>query len=407
MDDPPGDGAPERDDGLRAETHELRRQVMRLLRVEADLFHRNEQLGALWKIYQSLSELGKRLHGKLGEAEIGAAIAQFALYSLNLERSVVVLEEGARARAAAWDGYYDEEHARAIAALSFQAGDPLFDPIPPDQSQRLRPLPKEAGGRDAIGQAFALDEYALLPLREGGDTRAIGYLIAGNTAKKARHHSRIIADDPVVLALENLVDLASAALRSARLDEALEAERVELEARVEERTRELSALNERLAMELSERRRAEAAREELLSEVIRTQERRLEELSTPILPITEHILVMPLIGTMDAARATQLQSAALEGAAARAASFVILDVTGVKVVDASFAGALVKTAEGLRLLGVRAIVTGIRPEVAQALVVLDDAPAPAPAGALVTRGTLQSGIAYAMARARAAARVSG
>jgi anti-anti-sigma regulatory factor len=368
MDKPPRDAA-------EGEAHELREHVMRLLRVEADLFRRNEQLDAQWRIYRSLSELGKRLHGRLGETEIAAVSVHFVLYALNVERCVVGLRDGARVRVVAWDGYYDEALARTIAALSFDAEHPLFNPVAPGQRQRLCSLPAVPGERDAIGRTFELDEHVWLPLREGPEEAMAGFLLAGNSAAKARHHGRIIADDPVVLALDNLVELMSAALRSARLDQALRVERDRLEVRVRERTKE---------------------REQLLSEIIRTQEQRLEELSTPILPIADHILVMPLIGTMDGQRSAQLQCAALEGAAARRAKFVILDVTGVKDADASFAKVLLGTAAGLRLLGVRAVITGIRPDVALALVNLDT-----DLEAVVTRSTLQSGIAYAMGRSGA------
>jgi anti-anti-sigma regulatory factor len=353
-----------------AEIHELREQVMRLLGVEADLFRRNEQLDALCKIYQSLSDLGKRFHANLGETEIAAAVVHFVLYSLNQERAVLGLRDGELVRAVAWDGYYEDEHAQTIAALAFDPDHSLFDPVPPSERYRLRTLPDEPRERDVIGETFGLDEYVWLPLRDGEDAATTGYLIAGNTSKRAPHHGRLIADDPVVLALENLVELASAAIRSARLGQALAAERDQLEARVEERAHEL---------------------EELVSDIIVTQELRLEELWTPILPIAEHILVMPLIGTMDAARAVQFSKAALEGAATRRAKFVILDVTGVKAASVSFARVLVATAKGLRLLGVEAVITGIRPDVASMLVKLDTQ-----VGTLVTRATLQSGISYAM-----------
>jgi len=154
-------------------------------------------------------------------------------------------------------------------------------------------------------------------------------------------------------------------------------------------------VNERLMVELAERRRAEQARATLQDEIIRAQDERLAELTAPMLPITHQILVMPLIGTMDEARVEQVRWAALSGAAARKARYVILDVTGVRTVGEAFAEALVRTASALNLLGVRVIITGIRPEMARALVDLG-----LDLGTLVTHGTLESGFAYAMARAR-------
>jgi len=124
------------------------------------------------------------------------------------------------------------------------------------------------------------------------------------------------------------------------------------------------------------------------------QTERLAELSTPVIPIGDRILVMPLIGMMDAARAQQVLEAALDGVKVNRADVVILDVTGVKLAGGNVASTLIGTAAALRLLGAQAVITGIRPEVAQTLIELQ-----IDFGSIVTRGTLQSGIAYAMDRA--------
>jgi len=191
--------------------------------------------------------------------------------------------------------------------------------------------------------------------------------------------------------------------KNARLQEQiLERERAEAarEALTDEllrRTEELREAKERLERELVERERAEAAREALQEEIITFQRQRLIELSTPLIPITSRILVMPLVGTMDMERAERATETALRGASERRAAFVILDVTGVAEIDAEVAGMLARAGEGLRLLGARAVITGMSPAVARALVTLDIS-----FGALVTRATLQDGIAYAMRPDRAA-----
>jgi anti-anti-sigma regulatory factor len=372
--------------GEAAEVDELREQVARLLRVEDDLFRRNAQLEGLWKTYRALSALGKHFQARLTEPDIAAAVVHFVLYALNIERGVVALRHETRVRVIASDGYFDAAQARAIAGLGFAHGHPLFEPVGAGERHRLRAsvslgvaVPagagtvRDGGERDVIAQTFDLAEYVCLPLREHAAGESVGFVLAGNSAEHTHHHNRIVADDGVVLALENLVDLTSAALRGLRLDRALQAERDLLEARVEERTRE---------------------REQLLSEIIRVQEQRLEELSTPILPIADHVLVMPLIGTMDSHRAEALQLAALDGAAKRRAKFVILDVTGVISADTTFSHALLRTAASLRLLGVQVVVTGIRPDVARTLVEIG-----ADIDDVVTHATLQSGIAYAIGHA--------
>jgi anti-anti-sigma regulatory factor len=110
-----------------------------------------------------------------------------------------------------------------------------------------------------------------------------------------------------------------------------------------------------------------------------------------MIPITDRVVVMPLIGVMDARRGQQVLETALYGAKESRAKVVILDITGMKLVDAGVAGALVNAAGGLRLLGAQVVITGIRPDVALALVDLN-----LDIGKILTFGTLQGGIAHAL-----------
>jgi GAF domain-containing protein len=164
-----------------------------------------------------------------------------------------------------------------------------------------------------------------------------------------------------------------------------------LYARLQSRTEALHEAEERLRVEFAERERSEQARVVLQEEIIRVQSDRLAELSTPIIPITDRIMVMPLIGMMDGERAQQVLSTALQGIQRSRAEVVIIDITGVKLVDNEVASTLISTASALRLLGAQAVITGIRPEVAQTLIGLQ-----IDFGSIVTMGTLQSGIAHAL-----------
>ncbi|MDI1447273.1 response regulator [Polyangium sp. 6x1] len=176
---------------------------------------------------------------------------------------------------------------------------------------------------------------------------------------------------------------------------AVEAAREALLGELMTRSDELRDAKERLERELVEKNRANAEKTALHEQIIAAQHSRLLELSTPLIPITDRILVMPLIGTMDADRAQQAIEAMLQGASCRSAEFVILDITGLKHVDADVAGMLVAAANGLRLLGTRTVITGIRSEVARTLVHID-----ASLQGIVTKATLQDGIAVAMQAAR-------
>jgi rsbT co-antagonist protein RsbR len=146
---------------------------------------------------------------------------------------------------------------------------------------------------------------------------------------------------------------------------------------------------------ITERRRAEEAirQSSLQQEIIAAQQAALRELSTPLIPILEGVVAMPLIGAIDSARAQQIMETLLEGIGEKRARIAILDITGVRVVDTQVANALIRTAQAAQLLGARVILTGITPEVAQTLVQLG-----IDLSSVTTRSTLQSGISYALGR---------
>lgn len=146
-----------------------------------------------------------------------------------------------------------------------------------------------------------------------------------------------------------------------------------------------------VGIDISERKQAEAERVQLQEEIIAAQEATLRELSTPLIPFSNDVVVMPLIGTVDSQRAQLVLETLLEGIASSRASVAILDITGVAVVDTQVANALLRAAQAVKLLGAQVVLTGIRPEVAQTLVGLG-----IDLGGIVTRGTLQSGIAFAL-----------
>ena len=146
---------------------------------------------------------------------------------------------------------------------------------------------------------------------------------------------------------------------------------------------------------ITERKRAEEMLRQSIAqeETIRAQEAALAELSTPLIPISDQVMVMPLIGAVDSRRAQQVLDALLEGVASSRALVAILDITGVPVVDTQVANALLRAAQAVKLLGAQVVLTGIRPEVAQTLVGLG-----ADLSGIVTCGSLQTGIAYATNR---------
>ncbi|MRG96669.1 STAS domain-containing protein [Polyangium spumosum] len=102
--------------------------------------------------------------------------------------------------------------------------------------------------------------------------------------------------------------------------------------------------------------------------LIESQKQAIAELGTPIIEVWQDVLVVPVVGALDAARAEQMLEVLLEAVVHRQARFVILDLTGVEAVDASTAEHLVRVAAAVRLLGCEGIITGIRPSVAETIV---------------------------------------
>ena len=101
---------------------------------------------------------------------------------------------------------------------------------------------------------------------------------------------------------------------------------------------------------------------------VQERERVIRELSTPVLPVRERLLILPIIGLVDPLRARQLTEQLLRGIRLNRARVVVMDITGVPAMDATVANHLVLTVEAARLLGATVIVTGLSPELAQTLV---------------------------------------
>ena len=150
-----------------------------------------------------------------------------------------------------------------------------------------------------------------------------------------------------------------------------------------------------ISTDISELRRAEEQREEIRIEMIRAQERALQELSSPIVPLWDRVVAVPLIGTIDTVRASVIMQALLEAVAAEPVTVVILDLTGVPVVDSTVAQGLLRSADAVKLLGAEVVVTGIRPEVAQTVVRMG-----ADFSHFTIRRTLKEGLRHALCRVR-------
>lgn len=152
-----------------------------------------------------------------------------------------------------------------------------------------------------------------------------------------------------------------------------------LEAQVHERTADL----ENALMKLQDR----ASTQERLLDEIEQQREVIREMSVPVLPVAAKVLVMPLIGALDSERLTRLQENALQAVQRQSIKHLVLDITGVVVVDSQVAQGFISVVRSVRLLGAETMLVGIRPEVAQAMVSLG-----LELDSISTSATLQEGL---------------
>jgi DNA-binding LacI/PurR family transcriptional regulator/anti-anti-sigma regulatory factor len=94
----------------------------------------------------------------------------------------------------------------------------------------------------------------------------------------------------------------------------------------------------------------------------------VRELGSPVIPLLPRVLLIPLIGAIDSSRARQIVEAVLEGVNHHQATTVLLDISGVAIVDTQVANSLLQAARAARLLGAQVILIGVRPEIAQSIV---------------------------------------
>jgi rsbT co-antagonist protein RsbR len=148
----------------------------------------------------------------------------------------------------------------------------------------------------------------------------------------------------------------------------------------------------RVARDMTERRERE--------QLVQRQRDEILELSTPVIEVWEKVLVLPIIGTLDSSRAARLTEGLLEKIAVSQAEVVILDVSGVPAIDTDVAQHLLKTVEAARLMGTVSVLSGVRPETAQAIVHLG-----IELGALRSRATLSDALQLALKMVGGAERI--
>ncbi|MBX2797549.1 MAG: STAS domain-containing protein [Myxococcales bacterium] len=123
----------------------------------------------------------------------------------------------------------------------------------------------------------------------------------------------------------------------------------------------------------------------------RRQRAAIRELATPVIRVHDRVVMLPLVGTVDSARAQQVMESVLTAISQEQAQVLLLDIAGVAVVDTQVADYLLKTTDAVRLLGAQTILTGISAQVARTIVELG-----VDLSSLHTRNTLADGLQLAL-----------
>jgi rsbT co-antagonist protein RsbR len=158
---------------------------------------------------------------------------------------------------------------------------------------------------------------------------------------------------------------------------------------------ELKAAKEQSEHAVAELREAKVELEQKLV-MIEKQQAAISELSAPIIDVWDDVLTLPVVGIIDTKRAMEITDKLLHRIVESRAKFVLVDLTGVSVIDSMTADHLIKLAKAVQLIGCRCIVTGIGPEIAQTLVALNVS-----LGDLRPMRSLRQGLKYCIAARRA------
>ncbi|MFF5227850.1 STAS domain-containing protein [Dactylosporangium sp. NPDC000521] len=125
--------------------------------------------------------------------------------------------------------------------------------------------------------------------------------------------------------------------------------------------------------------------------VIADQTEQLLELSTPVVKLWEGVVAVPLVGTLDSARAQVVMEKLLQTLVETGSGYAIVDITGVPAVDTQVAQHILKTVVAARLMGAECIISGIRPQIAQTVVALG-----IEFGDIVTKSNLADALLHAL-----------
>jgi rsbT co-antagonist protein RsbR len=127
--------------------------------------------------------------------------------------------------------------------------------------------------------------------------------------------------------------------------------------------------------------------------LITDQRQTISELQTPVIQVWPSVLALPIVGTVDTMRAQEMNEALLDRIVETGSEIVLLDITGVPVVDTAVARHLLETVAAARLLGAEVMIVGLSARTAMTLVHLG-----LDLAGVTTRATMAKGLELAFAR---------
>lgn len=145
------------------------------------------------------------------------------------------------------------------------------------------------------------------------------------------------------------------------------------------------------AQDITERLRSQQQIRRLKEQLTAAQQVALQDRTAPLMPLADGVVTLTLVGAMDRLRVQQVMDTLLEGVARQHIRTTIIDITGMRVIDMQVARVLAQIARAVHLLGAEVVISGIHPELAQALAWIG-----VDFSGIVTRATLQESIAYAL-----------
>lgn len=149
------------------------------------------------------------------------------------------------------------------------------------------------------------------------------------------------------------------------------------------------------ATDITDIKHAMEQQNQMQAEIIKAQKQAIQELSAPVIPLMEGVIILPLVGSIDTHRAQQIMRSLMQGIGQYRAKYCIIDITGVPVVDSGVADHLNRSIQAIRLKGAETVLTGISDAVAEVVVDLG-----INWSEIETLRDLQSGLRHVLARMR-------